>query len=50
MSSLLLRIASSVEAAIEAYISVWDHVDRQEWKEEFKGELVSAHLHGVSIT
>jgi hypothetical protein len=45
-----LSIASSVEAAVEAYISVWDITDKQKWKAGFQGENVGAHLHGVSIT
>jgi hypothetical protein len=43
----LLHIASRVEAAVEAYISVRDISDRGEWKENFRGEKVSLHLHGV---
>jgi hypothetical protein len=42
--SVLLQIASKVEAATVAYISIWDFVDRQEWEEKFKGEMVSAHI------
>ena len=45
----LLHIASRVEAAHATYISVRDFADREEWKARFKGEKVSAHLHGVSI-
>ena len=43
----LLHIASRVEAAVEAYMSVRDISDRGEWKEKFRGEKVSLHLHGV---
>jgi hypothetical protein len=43
----ILQIASRVEAAAEAYIAVRDLVDQQEWKRMFKGEMVSANLHGV---
>ncbi len=45
----LLQVASWVEAAVDAYLSVQDFVGREEWKLYFKGELVSSHLHGVSI-
>jgi hypothetical protein len=45
----LLKIASKVEAAVQAYISVQGIADRQEWKERFRGELVGAHIHGVLI-
>lgn len=43
-----LQIASRVEAAVEAYISVRDFANTEEWKAMFMEELVSAHLHGVS--
>ena len=46
----ILQIAFRVEAAVEAYISVQDFADREEWKAKFKRELVSSHLHGVLIT
>jgi hypothetical protein len=42
--TVLLQIASIFEAATMAYISVWDLVDRWEWEEKFKGEMVSAHI------
>lgn len=45
-----LQIASRVEAAVKAYTSVRSIVNGEEWKEKLMGELVSAHLHGVSIT
>jgi hypothetical protein len=45
-----LHIVSRVEAAVEAYISVRDFADREEWKGKFRGEMVSPHLRGVSIT
>jgi hypothetical protein len=45
-----LQIASRVEAAVAAYISVRDFSDSQEWREKFNGEKVSTHLHGVLIT
>jgi len=45
--SNLLQIASRVEAAVGAYNSVQDIADKQEWKAEFKKELVSVHLHCV---
>ena len=48
--STLLQIASKVEAAVQAYISVRDFANKQEWKEGFEGELVSSHLRGISIT
>jgi hypothetical protein len=44
-----LQIASRVEAAVEAYVSVRDFAKGEEWKEKFDEENVSAHLHGVSI-
>ena len=37
----LLRIASKVEAAVEAYIAVRDFANREEWKAKFKREHVS---------
>ena len=43
----LLQIAFKVEAAMKAYITVWDFVDREEWKEKFQGEMVSPYLHDV---
>jgi len=43
--SPFLKIASRVEAAIEAYTSIRDFADEQVWKESFKKELVSVHLH-----
>jgi len=43
----LLQIASKVEAAMKAYITVQDFADRGEWKEKFQGEMISPHLHGV---
>lgn len=48
MSDLLLQIASSVEAAVEAYVSVRDLGKADMWREKFWEENVSAHLHGVS--
>jgi hypothetical protein len=47
-----LHIASRVEAAVEAYLSVREFSEREEWLEGFDRELVSAsaYLHGVSIT
>ena len=45
--SAFLKIASRVEAAVEAYNSVWYIADRDEWKGKFKGELVSPCLHGI---
>jgi hypothetical protein len=45
----LLHIASRVEAAVEAYISVKDFANEQEWREKFLLEMVSVHLHGNSI-
>jgi len=44
--SPFLKIASRVEAAIEAYTSVHDFADEQVWKEGFKKELVIVHLYG----
>jgi hypothetical protein len=46
----LLQIASRVEAAEKAYISVREFGDREEWRAKFEKEMVSAHLHGISIT
>jgi hypothetical protein len=46
----LLQIASRVEAATRAYISVRDFTDTQKWKEMFLGEMVSTHIHGVLTT
>ena len=43
----VLQIASRVEAAMEAYNSIQDVADKQEWKVKFKEELVSVHLHSV---
>ena len=37
----LLHIASRVEAAIQAYISVQGFADPGEWKENFEREMVS---------
>lgn len=48
--STLLRIAARVEAAVEAYNSVRDFVDSGEWRANFRREMVSTHLHGISIT
>ncbi len=45
--SVFLQIASRVEAAVEAYKSVRDITDREQWVEEFKKEFVSPRLHGV---
>jgi hypothetical protein len=43
----VLQIASRVEAAMEAYNSIQDVADKQEWKAKFKEELVSVHLRSV---
>lgn len=50
--SNFLRIASRVEAAAQAYNSIPGLVivNATEWKAGFQGEMVSAHLHGISIT
>jgi hypothetical protein len=48
----LLQVASRVEAAVQAYISVQalqGFAGGQEWKENFMRELVSAHIRGVLI-
>ena len=45
--SSILQIAAKVEAAMEAYASVRDFVDKWEWKKMFRGKLVSAHLYGI---
>jgi hypothetical protein len=45
----LLQIASRVEAAVEAYISVREFSEGEQWKKGFQQELVSAHLRGISI-
>jgi hypothetical protein len=47
--STFLQIASRVEAAVEAYISVRDFTDKQGWTTMFKREKVSTHLNGVLI-
>ena len=44
MSTLINQIASRVEAAVEAYISVQGFADKEEWKSEFIREFVSDHL------
>jgi len=43
--SSLLRIAARVEAAVEAYNSVWDFADKVLWKVGFEREMVCAHAH-----
>ena len=45
MSTLFLKIASKVEAAMEAYNSVQGFANRAEWEKELKKEFVSAHVH-----
>ena len=45
----LLQIASRVEAAMAAYTSVCDFCDRTQWKEKFREEFVSIHLHHLHI-
>ena len=45
--SFLLPIAARIEAAVAAYNSVRDFAGNQEWRENFKRENVSTHLHGV---
>ena len=50
MPTSLLHIAAIVEAAVEAYMSVREYSDSEEWTTMFERELVSAHLCGVSIT
>jgi len=47
--SPFLKIASRVEATIEAYTSVRDFADEQVWKEGFKKELVSVHLYSNQL-
>jgi hypothetical protein len=42
MSDGLLRIASRVEAAVEAYVSVRDFAKKEAWKTKFEEEQVSA--------
>jgi hypothetical protein len=49
MTTTLLHLASGVEAAVEAYISVQDFADELEWRKMFVLEMVSAHLHSISI-
>jgi hypothetical protein len=44
--SNLLRIASRVEAAVAAYVSVQEFADTQQWKQKFRDEFVRVHLHG----
>jgi len=43
----LLQIASRIEAAVEAYKSVWDFSDSSEWKKNFAWEMVGAHLYSI---
>jgi hypothetical protein len=43
----LLPFASRVEAATEAYRSVQDFADKQEWRAKFRAEMVSTHLYGI---
>jgi hypothetical protein len=43
MSDALLQIASRVEAAAEAYLSVRDFANEEEWETRFKEERVSVH-------
>jgi hypothetical protein len=43
MSDTLLQIASRVQAAVEAYVSVRDFANKEQWENKFKGELVSTH-------
>lgn len=45
----LLHIASRVEAAEEVYSSVRSFTDKAQWKAKFEEEMVSFHLHGISI-
>jgi hypothetical protein len=42
----LLQITSRVEATVDAYASVCDFVDNEQWRKMFKKELVSLNLHG----
>jgi hypothetical protein len=47
--SAFLKIASRVEAAAAAYISVKDldsFTDHETWRAEFNGEFVRVHVHG----
>jgi hypothetical protein len=50
MTTMLLHLASRVEATVEAYIYVWDFADEPEWRKKFVLEMASAHLHSVLIT
>ena len=43
----LLRTASKVEAALEAYIRVRNFSDKAEWREQLRREFVSAHMRGI---
>lgn len=48
--SVLLQIASRVEAAVTAYISIKDlngFTDHEKWEVEFKKEFVSVHLQRI---
>jgi len=45
----LFQIASKVEAAVEAYVSIKNFADAAQWKANFKQEMVRSHLYGVSI-
>ena len=45
--SAILRTASKVEAAVEAYIRVQDFSDEAVWREQFKRKFVSAHMRGI---
>ena len=42
--SVFLQITSRVEAAIEAYKSVKETANKQEWRANFEGKFVSVHL------
>ena len=45
--SALLATALKVEAAMEAYVMVWDFTDEAEWRARFRREFVSAHMCGI---
>jgi hypothetical protein len=46
----LLRIASRVKAAVNAYLELSGLQNEEKWQAGFQGELVSVYLHGILIT
>ena len=45
----LLFIASRIEAAVAAYVSVQPVPNEEEWRHEFMNEQVSAVMYGVTL-